>query len=55
MNLRDARDKGTLKEFVKERAGDAPGDAGAFDRTLSAMAGKSKPGPGTSKRPDPAD
>lgn len=37
--LKDARDKGKLKEFIAEHKGDAPGNADAFDRTLSAMAG----------------
>ncbi|MGE0284480.1 MAG: hypothetical protein AB7P20_28230 [Rhizobiaceae bacterium] len=39
-SLREARDKGKLKEFIAEHKDDAPGDAKAFDRTLSAMAGK---------------
>lgn len=39
-NLRQARDEGKLAEFIAEREGAAPGDAKAFDRTLSAMAGK---------------
>jgi hypothetical protein len=47
--LREARDKGKLDQFAAEREGDAPGDAAAFDRTLSAMAGTSKSAPGTSK------
>lgn len=36
--LREAREAGKLKQFIKERAGET-GDAAAFDRTLSAMAG----------------
>lgn len=47
--LREAREQGKLKEFIAEHKGDAPGDAAAFDRTLSAMAGTSKSEPGTSK------
>lgn len=38
--LREAREKGKIKEFIAEHKDDAPGDADAFDRTLSAMAGK---------------
>lgn len=47
--LREARDAGKLKEFIAERQGDAPGDADAFDRALTSMAGTSKSEPGTSK------
>ena len=43
MNLREAREQGKLREFIAEHKGDAPGDAKAFDRTLSAMAGKEPP------------
>lgn len=48
--LRKARDQGKLAEFIAEHEGDAPGDADALDRTLTAMAGTSKSEPGTSKR-----
>lgn len=41
--LREARDKGKLDQFIAEREGGAPasGDAAAFDKAVSAMAGKS--------------
>lgn len=52
-SLREARDKGKLNEFIKERKGET-GDAAAFDQTLSAMAGTSKSVPETSK-PRPRD
>ncbi len=48
--LKEARDKGKLRQFIKEHEGET-GDAAAFDKTLSAMAGRSKSEPGTSKPP----
>lgn len=50
ISLRTARDEGRISEFVAEHSKDAPGDKRAFDATLSSMAQKSKPAPGTSKR-----
>ncbi|HEV2815803.1 MAG TPA: hypothetical protein VGW40_01070 [Allosphingosinicella sp.] len=38
-SLREARDKGKLDQFIKEREGEQ-GDAVALDRTVSSMAGK---------------
>ena len=46
--LKEARETGKMGKFIKERKGEE-GDAAAFDRTLSAMAGTSKSAPGTSK------
>lgn len=37
--LREAREKGKLDQFIKEREGQT-GDAVALDKTISAMAGK---------------
>lgn len=50
--LKEARDKGKLKEFIVEREAEAKGtgDRAAFDKTVAAMAGKSKRVPGTSKK-----
>jgi hypothetical protein len=51
--LREAREKGKLEEFIAEREAEAKharGDRKAFDKTVSAMGGKSKPVPGTSKK-----
>ena len=49
--LREAREKGKLEEFIAEREAEAKAaDRAAFDKTVGAMAGKSKRVPGTSKR-----
>lgn len=55
-NLREARNTGKLDQFIAEREAEAApaGDAKAFNRTLAAMAGKSKAGPKASK-PDRCD
>ena len=37
--LREARDKGKIKQFIKEREAEQ-GDAAALERTVSSMAGK---------------
>ena len=37
--LREAREKGNLEAFIKEREGQT-GDAAAVDRTIGSMAGK---------------
>lgn len=50
ITLAEARKEGKLDRFIAEHQGDASGDRKAFDATLSAMAGKSKSKPGTSKR-----
>lgn len=49
-SLREARDKGKLDEFIAEHEGDDPGDADAFNRTLTAMAETSKSAQETLKR-----
>ena len=49
MNLREAREKGKLERFIKEREAER-GDADALDRTLSSMAGKSSEAPKASSR-----
>jgi hypothetical protein len=53
--LKKARETGKLAKFVKEHRRDPKGDASAFNHTLQAMAGKSKPVPKTSSADDPAD
>lgn len=55
--LREARDKGRLDQFIKEQEADGKvkGDRRAFDKTVSAMAGKSKPIPETSKKDERGD
>lgn len=53
--LKEARDKGEIVAFVKEHRRDKKGDAAAFDATLEAMAGKSKPVPKTSSADAPDD
>jgi hypothetical protein len=40
-SLREAREKGKLDEFIKERESQA-GNAAALDKTIRSMAGKSK-------------
>lgn len=37
-SLREARDKGKLEEFIREREGQE-GDAAALEKTLGSMAG----------------
>ncbi len=49
ITLAEARKEGKLDQFIAEHEGDVSGDHDAFDATLSAMAGKSKSAPGTSK------
>lgn len=41
--LKEAREKGKLKEFIKEHATDNDGDEAAVEATLKSMVGKSKP------------
>ncbi len=55
-SLREARDTGKLDQFIAEREAEAApaGDAKAFSRALSSMAGKSKAVPAASK-PDRCD
>jgi hypothetical protein len=48
--LKEAREKGKLKEFIKEHATDNDGDKAAIEATLRSMVGKSKPVPKTSSR-----
>lgn len=53
--LKEARDKGEIAKFAKEHRRDPKGDAAAFNRTLEAMAGKSKAVPAASKKHSPDD
>jgi len=48
-SLKEAREKGKLAEFIKEREAAASGDADALNRGIASMAGKSKATPGASK------
>jgi len=48
--LKEAREKGKLKEFIKEHESDHDGDEAAIEETLKSMVGKSKPVPKTSSR-----
>ena len=47
--LREARDKGKIEQFIKEREGET-GDSAALDRTVSAMARTSSVAPKASPR-----
>ena len=53
ISLKEARDKGKLGQFIKERGHDKPADAEKFDATLSSMVGKSKVAPKASSQDDP--
>lgn len=53
--LREAREKGKIDQFIKEHEGDAKGDADQVNRTLKAMAQKSKAVPKASSRRNPGD
>lgn len=48
--LKEAREKGKLKEFIKEHEKEHDGDEAAIEATLKSMVGKSKPVPKTSSR-----
>ncbi len=52
INLKQARDQGKLEQFVAEREAEAnqKGNADVFDKTVSAMAGKSKAARPASKK-----
>ena len=45
--LKEAREKGKLRKFIKEREDHPPGDHDKFTRALHSMAGKSKAKPET--------
>ena len=49
-SLREAREKGKLDQFIKEREGEQ-GDEAALDRTVTTMAGKSSEARPASSRP----
>ena len=48
-NLREALQKGRLRKFIAERKNET-GDLDAFNRTVEAMAGKSKEAQATSSQ-----
>lgn len=52
LTLAEARKQGKLDQFVDERENDPSGDMDAFDRTVGAMAGRSKRAPETSGKDD---
>ena len=54
-NLREAREKGKLDQFIKEHEADPEGDAEAFNRAVRAMARKSKEAPKASSPGNPDD
>ncbi len=41
ITLKEALKQGKLKQFIKERLADKPGDQDAFDKAISSMVGKS--------------
>lgn len=47
--LKEARDKGKLDQFIKEREPET-GDGAALEKTIAAMAGKSSEAPKASSR-----
>jgi hypothetical protein len=55
--LKEAREKGNLKQFIKEREEDTPpGDTARFEKALTSMAqGKKKAVRGASKKRISAD
>lgn len=53
--LKEAREKGEIAKFAKEHRRDPKGDSLTFNRTLEAMAGKSKAVPAASKKRNPDD
>lgn len=55
LDLKSARAKGQLAKFAKEHRRDPKGDPDAFNRTLEAMAGKSKAVPKPSSRSNADD
>lgn len=54
VTLKDALEGGKLDQFIAEHEGEF-GDVDAFNRTVEAMAGKSKEAPATSDRHDDDD
>lgn len=48
--LKQAREQGKLNEFIAERESAGHGDRAAFDKTVAAMAGKSKAARPASKK-----
>jgi hypothetical protein len=53
--LREARESGKLKEFIKEHSADPKGDPDAFNRAVQAMARKSPATRKASPRGNPDD
>ena len=54
VNLKKAREKGKLEEFIKEHEKDTPCDKERLERTINRLSqGKSKSTQGTSKRRSP--
>jgi len=40
MNLKEAQEKGKIKEFIKEHDRDARGDKGKFNKTLKSISSR---------------
>jgi len=53
--LKQARERDSLDQFIKEHEADPQGDAEAFNRAVRAMAQKSKEAPKASSRSNPDD
>lgn len=51
IDLKQALATGKLEQFIRERRGEV-GDEAAFNRTVEAMAGKSKEAPAASSQDD---
>ena len=43
MNLKEARKKGKMKEFIKEHSKDSKGDKEKFEKTLDSMTRTPRP------------
>jgi len=50
MNLKEALATGKLKQFIKERLADKPGDQDKFDKVISSMVQKSPKAPKASPK-----
>lgn len=42
MNLKEAKEKGKIKEFIKERSKDSKGNKEKFDKTLESISSQKK-------------
>lgn len=51
-NLKEAREKGKLEEFIKEREKDAPGDKERLEKAISDLSKGKKKSTGETSDPD---